>query len=100
MLTWLDHPIDLFAAQRQPEQALGMALAHLFVTAARQGWDVAHATLYALRRTVRWETTVRLVLVPPPDVLAKWQQRGWLVVCIDDAMRAQLLQLLPAQVSS
>lgn len=95
---WLDYPIgrlDFIMAEEKPDGYARRAVAALFVDAARRGWDVVHAALYIARRTENWNTTIRLALTPPPDVIEKWGERGWMVQPLPDSVRAQLLELLP-----
>ena len=93
---WLDYPVDLTRSVNadKGEGVLRHAFAYLFVTAARQGWDVEHDNLYAARRTERWDTTVRIARDVPAEIVDKWALRGWTIMHIDDEMRAQLLRLL------
>lgn len=97
MTEWLDYPVDLIRSVNVDKgtEVMRHALAYLFVYAARQGWDMEQDALYIARRTERWDTTVRIARNVLPDIVEKWAQRGWDVILLDDALRAQLLHLLP-----
>lgn len=94
-IDYLDCPVDLMRSDLDTATIMRHVLYELCVTAARQGWNIEDGSLYVLRRTERWDMTVRLARAPTPDLLATWTARGWIGVAIDDAMRAQLIGLLP-----
>lgn len=97
MYTWFDYPIpnvNLTTYAFDEVALTNEVIAHIFVHAARQGWDVEHAPLYIGRRVEKWDITLRLALAPPDDVLTKWEERGWKMQPLPNDIRTRLLSLV------